>query len=151
RQWPLYNAGFNVDGLPCTAGADIKAEDAWSITTGNPDLIVAVADTGIDISHPDLASNIYANPGAVHPGYPNDIHGYNVAENNNDVTDVLGHGTQMAGLIAAAMNNGTGISGVCQSKILPVKCFRPSDSDPTIPVGTAADGARGILYAIAAG
>src|SRR5215469_3099652 len=94
-QWALLNRGYPIDGFDPTPGADIHAEDAWAITTGRPNVIVAVVDTGVDIKHPDLVDNIYTNPGVTHSGYPNDINGFNVADHNNDVSDVIGHGTQI--------------------------------------------------------
>jgi len=150
-QWALLNRGYPIDGFDPTPGADIHAEDAWTITTGRPDVLVAVVDTGVDIKHPDLVDNIYTNTGVIHNGYPNDINGFNVADHNNDVTDVFGHGTQIAGIIAGVLNNRIGISGVCQCKILPVKFFRRTGPDPTEVDGTVADAAAGIIYAVTVG
>jgi subtilisin family serine protease len=151
QQWPLLNFGFAVDGEPSTQGADIHAADAWSITTGDPNVIVAVTDTGVDITHPDLAANVYTNPGVVHDGYPGDVHGYNVAENNADVTDILGHGTQMSGIIAAVLNNNLGVSGMCQSKVLPVRFFKKTGPNATDVQGSVADAAKAIVYSLVAG
>ena len=158
-QWGLRNLGLAVDGYGATLDADIKALDAWDITTGIRDIIVAVTDTGVDITHPDLAENIFKNPGEVAGngrdddgnGYVDDVNGYNVAGQNGDVSDVLGHGTQMAGIISAVMSNGVGISGISRARILPVKFFRKTGPDPTDVEGTVADAARAIVYAVSAG
>jgi subtilisin family serine protease len=159
EQWALRNLGIGVGGFPATLDADIKATQAWEITTGSPDVLVAVTDTGVDINHPDLAPNIYTNPREIpnnnidddNNGYVDDVHGYNVANKNNDVQDVAGHGTQMSGIIAAKLNNTVGIGGVSQSKIIPVKFFRrvgPAPDDIRVSI---ADAARALLYSISAG
>lgn len=158
-QWALDNPGFNVDGYPCTRGADIKALEAWQITTGSPNVLIAVIDSGIDITHPDLAANIYVNEKEIpgngidddHNGYIDDVNGFNVADWNGDVSDVLGHGTQMAGIIGAVLNNGIGISGMSQCRILPVKFFKRTGPGPLDIDDTVADAAKGVIYAIAAG
>ncbi|HEY3136140.1 MAG TPA: S8 family serine peptidase [Blastocatellia bacterium] len=163
EQWPLLNSGdtlseCNPNYYP-TANADIKAYQAWDLTVGSPDVIIAVVDTGIDLTHPDLVRNIYTNPGEIagngidddHNGYVDDVHGYNVAEQNGDTSDAVGHGTQIAGIIAAEMNNRIGIAGVCQSKILPVRFYRRFGPGPTQYDATIADAARGLVYSIVAG
>jgi subtilisin family serine protease len=158
-QWGLRNLGLSVGGFPALLNADIKALEAWKLTTGSPDLVVAVCDTGVDITHPDLAANIYTNNGEIAGngrdddgnGYIDDVHGYNVAEDSPDVTDILGHGTQMSGIIAGVINNEMGISGVSQSKLLPVRFFKRTGSNLNPVDGTVADAARSIAYAIAAG
>jgi subtilisin family serine protease len=159
EQWALLNNGVYVDNFPSTANADIKAEQAWDITTGSPDVIVALTDTGVDITHPDLVRNIYTNPKEIagngidddHNGYIDDVHGFNVADQNGDVSDAVGHGTFMAGLIAAEMNNGIGIAGVCQSKVMPVRFYKRYGPDPVQFSATVSDGARALVYSIAAG
>ncbi|HEY6331400.1 MAG TPA: S8 family serine peptidase [Blastocatellia bacterium] len=145
QQWAISNPGFNVDGYGATKGDDIAATAAWQITMGSPNVVVAVVDTGVDVTHPDLATNIYTSAG------PPPTTGFNVADNNSDVTDVLGHGTQMAGIIAAITNNSIGIAGTCQCKILPVRFFTQTGPDGTEIEGSVADAAKGILYAIQAG
>ena len=159
QQWGLRNLGEGVDNNASTLDADIKALQAWEITTGSPDVIVAVSDSGVDITHPDLAPNVYTNPGEIpdnkidddRNGYIDDVHGYNVADQNGDTSDVTGHGTQMAGIIAARLNNTVGISGVCQSKILPAKFWKRTGPLPEDFDATVADAARSLLYSIAAG
>ncbi|HXG93672.1 MAG TPA: S8 family serine peptidase [Blastocatellia bacterium] len=158
-QWPLRNVVAFVGEYPSTPAADIKATEAWDITTGSAEVIVAVTDTGIDQTHPDLARNIYTNPREIpgngidddKNGYVDDVHGFNVADNNGDTSDIVGHGTQMAGVIAAEINNNVGISGVSQSKLLPVRFFKKTGPSPFDYDGTVADAARALLYSIAAG
>lgn len=159
RQWALRNQGTGAEGQPSSLDSDIKATAAWEITEGSADVIVAVTDTGVDINHPDLVGNIYTNPGEIpangidddQNGYIDDVNGFNVADRNSDVSDVVGHGTQMSGIIAARSNNGVGISGVSQSKILPVKFFRRTGPNPSDFDATIVDAARALLYSIAAG
>jgi subtilisin family serine protease len=159
EQWGLRNLGIGVLGYPAKLNADIRAIDAWAITSGSPDVIVALTDTGVDITHPDLADNIYRNTNEIpdnqidddNNGYVDDVNGYNVADRNGDVSDVTGHGTQMAGIIAAKTNNAAGVSGVTQSKILPVRFFTRTSPDPIDFNATVADAAKALLYSVAAG
>jgi subtilisin family serine protease len=160
KQWALLNNGIIVDEFfATTPNADIKAYKAWDFTTGGPDVIVAVSDTGVDLDHPDLARNIYTNPLEIPAngidddknGFVDDVHGFNVADQNGDTSDAVGHGTQMAGIIAAEMNNEIGISGVCQSKVLPVRFFRRTGPAPSDFSATVADAARSLIYSIVAG
>jgi subtilisin family serine protease len=159
KQWALLNNGIFVGDLISTPDADIKAYRAWDITMGSPGVIVAVADTGVDLTHPDLARNIYTNPGEIAAngidddknGFVDDVHGFNVADQNGDTTDAVGHGTQMAGIIAAEMNNNVGISGVCQSKILPVRFYKRYGPDKSQFSATVSDAARSLVYSIVAG
>ena len=115
-QWNLRN-----DGAWGVSGADIDAERAWDLTVGSRTSgpVIAVLDSGIDVNHPDLRANLWRNPGEVLDGLDNDgngivddIHGVNTYLNNGDLTDSIGHGTHVAGIIGAVGNNGIGISGV---------------------------------------
>ncbi|HYV07691.1 MAG TPA: S8 family serine peptidase [Blastocatellia bacterium] len=158
-QWSLLNQGQVVGDFLATPNADIKASTAWDTTFGSSSVIVAVSDTGIDISHPDLERNIYTNPGEIagnridddKNGFVDDVHGFSVGDGKADVSDLAGHGTQMAGLIAAEINNNIGIAGVSQSRILPVRFFKKEGTDPEDYDATVADAARSLIYAIAAG
>ncbi len=148
-QWALHNTG-QTGG---TAGADTSAHEAWSRTTGSKDVVVAVVDTGIDWQHADLRANIWTNAKEIPgngidddgDGYVDDVHGYDFG--NRDATlydpeDGDQHGTHVAGIIGAAGNNATGISGVnWDVTILPVKFLVQGD-------GTDFDGAEAIRYAV---
>lgn len=128
-QWALYNDGTNSGG---TADADIDAPEAWNIFTGSSDVVVAVIDTGIENTHPDLQANIWTNPGEIAGnsydddgnGYDDDVHGWNFVSDNNITTDdsSKSHGTHIAGIIGANGNDGDGVAGVCWNvKLMPVK------------------------------
>ncbi len=115
RQWGLSNSG--QDGG--TSGTDIHAQQAWSVTTGSQNVVVAVIDTGIDYTHPDLAANIWSAPtsfsqtiNGVSINCPAGTHGFNAVTNSCDPMDDVFHGTHVAGIIGAAGNNGLGMSGV---------------------------------------
>jgi subtilisin family serine protease len=128
NQWSLHNDGTYAGG---TDDADIDAPEAWDISTGNSDIIVAVFDTGIAYNHDDLVSNIWKNPGETSctdghdedgNGKIDDCYGWNFVDGSNNGMDDDGHGTHVAGIIAAAGNNGNGIAGVMwQAKLLPLK------------------------------
>jgi subtilisin family serine protease len=126
--WGLHNIGQTVDGTAGKTDADIDAPEAWDISTGSPHVIVAVIDSGIAYDHPDLAPNIWTNPGEIAGngidddgnGLVDDVHGWDFGANDSDPIDPLdlnpggnpGHGTHVAGIIAGAGNNGTGVTGV---------------------------------------
>ncbi len=101
----------------------IDAPDAWGITTGTNDVVVAVLDSGIDLNNPDLAANIWTNPNPnANPAEPSAIHGWNFLDNNNNVQDNNVHGTAVSSVLGAVTNNGTGIAGVDWNvKILPIE------------------------------
>lgn len=119
EQWWLSNTGQNIGGLG-TIGADIGTVLAWDTTIGSPNVIVAVIDTGIDLTHPDLIPNLWVNPGEIPGngldddgnGFIDDVHGYDFGEGDGSPQDVAGHGTAVAGTIGAAGNNGIGVAGV---------------------------------------
>lgn len=114
--WGLYNTG-QTGGTP---GADIQATAAWDITTGSSNVVVAVIDTGVDYTHPDLSANMWVNTGEIagngidddRDGYVDDVYGINVVNGSGDPLDDFGHGTHCAGTIGAAGNNNMGVAGV---------------------------------------
>ena len=130
-------------------GADlVKAPEAWAKGYTGKGVVVAVLDTGVDYTHPDLKDNIWTNPNPGNgkdnngDGYTNDIHGWNFVDNNNDVLDKFGHGTHVAGTIAGE-NNGFGVTGIAyDAKIMPVKVLDNSGA------GTDACITKGIYYAV---
>jgi thermitase len=86
----------------------IQAPEAWSITTGSSNVVIAILDTGVDATHEDLASKL--------------VPGWNFYNNNSNTSDVGGHGTAVAGTAAAASNNGVGVASVCwDCKIMPIR------------------------------
>ncbi len=117
-------------GLNQSSDADIDAPEAWNLTTGSRHVVVAELDTGVDYNNPDLAANIWTNPGEIAgngidddgDGYIDDVHGYDFANNDGDPMDDNGHGTSVAGIIGATGNNGVGVTGVnWQVQIMPLK------------------------------
>jgi len=99
---------------------NITADLAWDTCKGDPSVVVAVMDTGLDVSHPDLAGNVWTNAGEVagngidddSNGYVDDVHGWDFAYLDGDPNDVYGHGTACAGIVAATQDNALGVSGV---------------------------------------
>lgn len=125
---PLYN-NLNSWSLP-----KIDAPGAWSLNTGSDSVIIAILDTGVDATHPDLASKM--------------VSGWNVYNNNADTSDVFGHGTAVAGASAAASNNGIGVTSVAWGcRIMPVRVSDTSGMAPESAIASgltwaAAQGAR---------
>ena len=114
-QWHYINNADQAVATTSVAGADINVADAWKLTAGNPEVIVAIVDEGVKYTHPDLAANMWINPNPSPEYGKQDIHGWNF------VTDGpiswgqkgdSGHGTHVAGTVAAVNNNGIGVCGV---------------------------------------
>lgn len=137
EQWGLCNNAEN-GGIK---GFDINALTAWEMSTGSPEIVVGVIDTGIDINHPDLRDNIYRNPGEIPGngidddcnGYVDDVNGWDFALDDNSVFDsehLEFHGTHVSGIVAASQN-GQGVVGVAPGvKILPLKmCDERGNAD----------------------
>ena len=146
--WGLQNTGQSGG----TAGVDIDATTAWNMETGSGSVIVAVIDTGVDYHHPDLAQNMWTNPGEIASngidddanGIIDDVHGANFvpATATGDPMDDHYHGTHCAGTIGAVGNNSVGIVGVAWNvKIMAVKFLNSSGS------GSIADAISSVLYA----
>ncbi|MEN6553160.1 MAG: S8 family serine peptidase, partial [Methanobacterium sp.] len=103
--------------------SQVNASEAWNITTGSHKVIIAVIDSGIDLNHPDLKANIWINKGEIpgnsidddHNGYIDDVYGWNFISGNSNISDDDGHGTHVAGIIAAEGNNSKGVTGVMWS------------------------------------
>ena len=132
-QWHYRNLGedhydfekLNNNQVGAKAGCDVNALEAWKTCTGDPSIIVAILDEGVMYTHPDLAANMWCNPGESVQGaktdgdgngYEGDLHGYNFVTESGDITwtdaNDTGHGTHVAGTIAAVNNNGKGVCGV---------------------------------------
>ena len=134
--WGLHNTG-QTGGV---TGADIGAEAAWSISVGDRSVLVGVIDSGIDYTHPDLAANIWTNPGEIpgngldddNNGFVDDVHGWDFLNNDNDPSDDFGHGTHVAGTIGAVGDNNLGVVGVnWRVSLLPLKFLNSSGNGPT--------------------
>jgi len=143
--WGLHNTGQSNG----TAGVDIDAPDAWNLSTGSSDVVIAVVDTGVEYTHPDLAANMWVN--SKDPvngvdddgnGLSDDYRGWDFTNKDNDPLDDNGHGTHCAGIIAATGNNGVGVTGVnWKARIIPLKFLDSSGS------GYTSDAISAILYA----
>jgi len=125
-QWGLNNTG-QTGG---TYDADINCPEGWDITTGDTSVVVAVIDSGVDYTHPDLQENMWRNPGETPNngidddgnGYVDDVYGINAVDGSGNPMDVLGHGTHIAGIIGAKGNNNLGVCGINWNiKIMAVK------------------------------
>ena len=169
-QWHYRNLGegnydfekLNNNQVGAKAGCDVNALEAWKTCKGDPSIIVAILDEGVMYTHPDLAANMWCNPGESVQGaqtdgdgngYEGDLHGYNFVTESGDITwtdaNDTGHGTHVAGTIAAVNNNGIGVSGVAGGdgtpnsgvKIMSCQVFSGQNSV------TLAGEARAIKYA----
>lgn len=159
-QWHYINTGDQSLVLNSKPGADVNCAEAWKKCTGDPSIIVAVMDEGVMWAHPDLKDNMWVNEGEIFKsdkdndgnGYNGDVYGYNFAENTPNLEWTsegdTGHGTHVAGTIAAVNNNGEGVCGIAGGsgnndgvKIMSIQMF--SGKYGTLPYNEA----RGIKYA----
>ena len=169
-QWHYRNLGeghydfekLNNNQVGAKAGCDVNALEAWKTCTGDPSIIVAILDEGVMYKHPDLEANMWCNPGETTQGaktdgdgngYEGDLHGYNFVTESGDITwtdaNDTGHGTHVAGTIAAVNNNDRGVCGIAGGdgtpnsgvKIMSCQVFSGQNSV------TLAGEARAIKYA----
>lgn len=153
-QWGLRNAGYWDGDVP---GADISAVEGWARVANPAPVTVAVIDTGVQVTHPDLAERIWTNPGEVpgngidddHNGRVDDVNGWDFAGDNASVYDDAAgdrHGTHVAGVIAARRGNGVGIAGVADNaRVMPLKFIGADGS------GWNVNAIYAIQYAVANG
>jgi subtilisin family serine protease len=138
KLWALQNTGQSVNGATGAAGADIKFVSAWGMAQmSTPSVVVAVIDTGVDYTHPDLGPSMWINPGEIAAnsvdddgnGYADDVFGYDMAGNDSDPYDSGYHGTHVSGTIAAAGNNLLGVIGVgYPARIMALKASTDGES-----------------------
>lgn len=138
-QWALRNTGQDGGRY----GSDINVTTAWQTTTGSSATIIAVIDTGVDFTHPDLINNGWTNP---NPSETGDLHGWDFITDSGGIKDEQGHGTAVAGIIAAEGNNALGVTGVMWRASL--MSLRVLDNTGT---GDIADAVEAIDYAVAHG
>ena len=156
--WGLQNTGQSVSGFTGTADSDIDAPEAWEITKGSRAVTVAIIDTGVAFDHPDLAANMWTNPGETGSGkatngvddddngFKDDWRGWDWIGSDNTPRDFFGHGTHVAGIVGATGNDSYGGAGVNWSvSLMPLRVL---DSEG---IGTTANVAAAIAYAAANG
>lgn len=145
---PLYGSQWH---LP-----KILAPEAWDITQGSTDVVIAIVDTGVDWNHPDLNANIWRNPGEIpangvdddNNGFVDDVVGWDFAgadfkSPDNDPSPGPGHGTHVAGIASAVTDNGIGIAGIgFRCRLMSIKTTRDAASETIILFGY-----EGIVYA----
>ncbi|MFC1585509.1 S8 family peptidase [Fibrobacterota bacterium] len=143
KQWSLYN--------PANDRTDVNAVEAWKIHNGDGGIVIAILDTGIDYYHPDLADNLWENPGEAPSngrdddgnGFIDDVRGWDFSGNTNDPMDRHFHGTMMAGVAGAVTDNNIGIAGMMPKvSLMPVKGLSDRGS------GNSSDLIAAIYYAV---
>lgn len=149
KQYGLQNTG-QTGGV---AGADVDAVNAWDLQTGN-NVVIAVIDTGVEYTHPELENNIWTNSAEIPAngidddanGFIDDVYGWDFSNDDNDPLDDMGHGTHVAGIIAANTNNGAGIAGInWRAKIMSLKFIDAAG------IGTTSNAIKALNYAVLMG
>ena len=109
--------------------SQVHALEAWDVITGSQEIVIAVVDSGIKLDHPEFAGRLVA--------------GYDFVNDDDQADDDMGHGTHVAGLIAAGLDNGQGVAGVCPNcRLMPVKVLNKNN------VGSWSQLAQGVLFAV---
>ena len=168
-QWHYINNGDVAVSETAVVGADINVAEAWKYTGGDPSVIVAVVDSGVKYSHPDLAANMWVNTAELYGepgvdddgnGFVDDIYGYNFVQDSGSISwDSKGdssHGTHVAGTVAAVNNNGVGVCGIAGgtghgdgARIMSCQIFDgeqdSSDYQTALAIKYAADNGASIL------
>ncbi|MBN1512802.1 MAG: S8 family serine peptidase, partial [Phycisphaerae bacterium] len=154
--WGLHTTALDGGPIPSDVvfDSDIDAAEAWEVTTGSSDVIVAVIDTGVDYTHPDLIANMWVNTGEIAGnsvdddgnGFVDDVYGYDFVNNDGDPMDDHYHGTHVAGTIGAVGNNGVNIAGVNWNVRIMAMKFLGSDGR-----GWSSDAAECVDYAVLMG
>ena len=157
--YAINNTGQVVASQSGTFDADMDVAEAWSLSIGDPDLVIAVIDDGVEYTHPDINDQMWVNPGEVVDGvdndgngYVDDIFGYDFYSNDSDPyddnninTEQGGHGTHVAGTICAEGNNSIGIVGVVQQcRIMALRFLGPRG-------GYTSDAISAVNYAVGKG
>lgn len=151
--YAIENTGQSVNGVTGTADADMDVLEAWTVQAGDPNLVIAVIDEGVQYDHPDLAANMWTNTGEIPGngidddgnGFIDDVYGYDFYDFDGDPMDEGGHGTHVAGTICAEGNNGIGIVGVVQQcKIMALRFLGPQG-------GYTSGGIAAVDYAVQMG
>lgn len=140
NQWALNNTNQFLFLYPSVLGIDVDAPEFWDVVGGAPGLVIAVLDTGLNFTHPDLQNVAWVNPGEVAGngidddgnGRVDDINGWDFVNNDSNPTDDNGHGSHVSGIIVANRNNGIGIAGLLpEAKVMVVKVLNSSNSGLT--------------------